>query len=166
MKRILIVSIILLFSKLFGQNMNEFPIGEWYVGSECIKKNVGAWATNPLGSTTFCFSKIKSTTILNPMTFSDLHPQYIENVVWNFHLGNKTNRLTCEYLKDLVTKSVTGNGKLLKLETVKDISFKYKYYWTYDMNSEILKIYKNKRLTNLLVEFKVENLSPLFLTKI
>jgi len=162
-----IVFIILMnCSFVFGQNSNEFILGQWYVESGCISKKVGAWATNPAGAQKFCFSKTKSTTISNPnIAFVQNNPQYIENVIWTYSSSNKGNTLVCEYVKDLVLKIVKINDKTKSLETKTEVSYKYKYYWTYDNEEGILRIYKGKKLTSLLAAFKIDKKDPLVLIK-
>jgi hypothetical protein len=165
MRKIIFI-ILMNCSFVFGQNSDEFVLGQWYLASGCISKKVGAWATNPAGAPKFCFSKTKSTSISNPnMTFIQSNPEYIENVIWTFSASSKSKTLICEYIKDIVLKLSKINDKITSLETKTDVSYKNKYYWIFDNEKEVLRIYNDKKLSSLLVEFKIDKKDPLVLIK-
>jgi hypothetical protein len=165
MRKIIII-VLMSCSCVFGQNSNDSIVGKWYLASGCIGKKVGAWATYPEGATKFCFSKTKSSLIVNPnKSLYTNYPEYIENVIWTFSSDTKSNILICEYIKDRVTFLSKVNDNILDLKTKTDVSYKNKYYWSYEAEKEIMKIYKDKKLSKLLAEFKIEKKTPLTLLK-
>lgn len=165
MRKIVLV-LLMNCSFVFGQNSNDSIMGTWYVTSACNSKKVGAWAINPTATPNFCFSKEKIILVSNLYnTLIDRKDVYIENVSWKISSDNKKNRLVCEYEKLRVLSTITVDGNIYATSATKFTSFENKYYWSYDPESEILRIFDDKKLSELLVEFKVKSKSPLQLTK-
>jgi hypothetical protein len=163
MNKILFI-VMMCCTSCFGQIVTDSILGNWYLTEGCIPKKVGAWATDPTSSAKFCFSKIKSTG--NVAIGIPINKEiFIENVRWTFISDQKRNILVCEYIKEVVLSIARINNRITHLETKVFATYKNKYYWDYDEQSALLKIFKNKQLTSLLAGFKVDNKAALTFIK-